>query len=89
MGSEGFVSTCKTSPAPRAIDASEPGFADKFRTPDSPSQTALLTTGDAFVLELGKAGVATEGFDCTGHVHFHTRKQKAHTAARPCSQAAT
>ena len=44
----------------RAIDANEPGFADKFRTPDSPSQTALLTAGDAFVLELDKAGVTAK-----------------------------
>ncbi len=41
----------------RAIDAKEPGFADKFRTPDSPSQSALLTAADAFVLELAKPGV--------------------------------
>ena len=44
----------------RAIDANEPGFADKFQTPSSPSQTALLTAGDAFVLELDKAGVAAK-----------------------------
>lgn len=41
----------------RAVDAAEPGFADKFRTPDSPSQTALLTAGDSVVLELAKPGV--------------------------------
>ena len=39
------------------MDAAEPGFADKFRTPDSPSQTALLTAGDSVVLELAKPGV--------------------------------
>ena len=41
----------------RAVDAAEPGFADKFRTPDSPSQTALLPAGDSVVLELAKPGV--------------------------------
>jgi hypothetical protein len=44
----------------RAIAAAEPGFADKFRLPDSPGQTALLTAADAFVLELDKAGVAAK-----------------------------
>ena len=43
--------------ASSAVDAAEPGFADKFRTPDSPSQTALLTAGDSVVLELTKPGV--------------------------------
>lgn len=32
-------------------------MADKFQTPGSPGQSALLTAADAFVLELGKAGV--------------------------------
>lgn len=41
----------------RAIDMTEPGFADKFRGPDSPSQTALLTAADAIVLELAQPGV--------------------------------
>ena len=41
----------------RAIDANEPGFADKFRPPDSPSQTALLTAGDSVVLELAQPSV--------------------------------
>ena len=41
----------------RAIDETQPGFADKYRTPDSPSQAALLTAADAFVLELDKAGI--------------------------------
>ena len=41
----------------RAVAAAEPGFADKFRTPDSPSQTALLTAGDSVVLELAQPGV--------------------------------
>ena len=30
----------------------------------------------------------TQGFARTGRGCFHTRKQKARTAARPCSQAA-
>ena len=42
----------------RAIEQDEPGFAVKFRLPDSPSQTALLTVADAVVVELKKAGVA-------------------------------
>ena len=41
----------------RAIGENEPGFEDKFQSPSSPSQSALLTAADAFVLELGKAGV--------------------------------
>ena len=44
----------------RAIAQDEPGFAEKFRTPDSPSQTALLTTADAVIAELKKAGVAAK-----------------------------
>ena len=39
------------------MDAAEPGFADKFRPPDSPSQTALLTAGDSVVLELAQPSV--------------------------------
>ena len=41
----------------RAIDAAEPGFADRYRLPDSPSQTALLTTADAVVLALAQPGI--------------------------------
>ena len=41
----------------RAIDANEPGFADSYRLPDSPSQTALLTAADAVVLELAQPGI--------------------------------
>ena len=36
----------------RAIAQDEPGFADKFRTPDSPSQAALLTAADSFLAQL-------------------------------------
>jgi len=36
----------------RAIGQDEPGFADKFRTPDNPSETALLTAADAFLAQL-------------------------------------
>ncbi len=36
----------------RAIAQDEPGFADTFRAPDSPSQTALLTTADALLAQL-------------------------------------
>src|SRR4051794_18403654 len=45
----------------RAISQDEPGFADKFRMPSNPADGALLTTADAFLLELGKKGV-TEKF---------------------------
>lgn len=41
----------------RAIDADEPGFADKYRTPDSPSQTALITAADPVVLALAQPGI--------------------------------
>lgn len=44
----------------RAINATEPGFADKFPAPSYPSQTALLTAGDSAVLELEKAGIAAK-----------------------------
>ena len=44
----------------RAIDQDEPGFATKYRLPDSPSQTALLTAADAVLVELKKAGVAAK-----------------------------
>jgi hypothetical protein len=44
----------------RAIAQDEPGFADKFRMPGNPSQAALLTGADAFLMELGKAGVAAK-----------------------------
>jgi len=42
----------------RAIEQDEPGFAAKYRLPDSPSQTALLTAADSVIIELKKAGVA-------------------------------
>ncbi len=42
----------------RAIAQDEPGFADPYRLPDGGSQTALLTTADAILLELKKPGVA-------------------------------
>jgi hypothetical protein len=38
----------------------EPGFADKFRGPDSPGQTALLTAADAMVREFAKPGVPAQ-----------------------------
>lgn len=41
----------------RALDAAEPGIADRFRLPDSPGQTALLTAADSAVQELAKPGV--------------------------------
>ena len=44
----------------RAIAQDEPGFADKFRLPDSPSQTALVTAADSVIAELKKAGVAAK-----------------------------
>ncbi|MEY2466356.1 MAG: hypothetical protein QOD03_877 [Verrucomicrobiota bacterium] len=44
----------------RAIAQDEPGFADKFRIPGNPSQVALLTAADAFLVELGKPGVAAK-----------------------------
>lgn len=45
----------------RAIEQDQPGVVAKFRLPDSPSQTALLTAVDAFIVELKKPGV-TEQF---------------------------
>ena len=33
-----------------AIAQDEPGFADQFRPPDGPGQTALLTATDAFLV---------------------------------------
>ncbi len=35
-----------------AIAQDEPGFADQFRPPDGPGQTAVLTTTDAFLVRL-------------------------------------
>jgi hypothetical protein len=36
----------------RALDQDDPGFADLFRAPDSPSQLALLTATDAILAKL-------------------------------------
>jgi len=44
----------------RAIEQDEPGIAASFRLPDSPSQTALLTAVDSFLIELKKPGVAVK-----------------------------
>lgn len=44
----------------RAIGQDEPGFAESFRTPGSPSQRDLLTTADAYIAELAKPGVAAK-----------------------------
>jgi len=44
----------------RAIAQDEPGFADNFPAPASPGQAALLTTADAYLAELKKAGVAAK-----------------------------
>ena len=41
----------------RAIAETQPGFADKYRLPDNPNQTALLTTADAVVQELAQPGI--------------------------------
>jgi hypothetical protein len=42
----------------RAITQDEPGFSDNFPSPANSAQPALLTTADAYLLELKKAGVA-------------------------------
>ncbi|MCM8610712.1 MAG: hypothetical protein NFW17_01290 [Candidatus Accumulibacter sp.] len=42
----------------RAIDAGEPGFADRFRSPAGANQQALLTAADAFARELADPAVA-------------------------------
>ena len=44
----------------RAIAQDEPGFGDRFRLPGNPSDAALLTTADAFLVELKKTGVAAK-----------------------------
>lgn len=44
----------------RAIAQDEPGFADRFPSPATPGQGALLTTADAFLAELKKPGVAAK-----------------------------
>ena len=44
----------------RAIAQDEPGFADRFPAPASPGHGALLTTADAYLLELAKPGVAAK-----------------------------
>lgn len=44
----------------RAIEQDEPGLAAKYRLPDSPSQTALMTAADAVLLEVKKAGIAAK-----------------------------
>jgi len=44
----------------RAIDAGEPGFADRFRNPATPTQQALLTAADAFARELADPAVVAK-----------------------------
>lgn len=44
----------------RAIAQDEPGFSDNFPAPASPGQAALLTTADAYLVQLAKAGVAAK-----------------------------
>ncbi len=44
----------------RAIAQDEPGFGDRFRLPGNPSDAALLTTADAFLVELKNTGVAAK-----------------------------
>ena len=44
----------------RAIDAGEPGFADRFRSPAGVNQKALLTAADAFARELADPAVAAK-----------------------------
>lgn len=43
----------------RAIAQDEPGFADNFAPPASPSQTALLTSADAFLAQFQAAAADT------------------------------
>ena len=44
----------------RAIDAGEPGFADRFRNPPTPTQQALLTAADAFARELADPAIVAK-----------------------------
>ena len=44
----------------RAIDAGEPGFADRFRNPPTPTQQVLLTAADAFARELADPAVVAK-----------------------------
>ena len=44
----------------RAIDAGEPGFADRFRNPATPTQQALLTAADAFARELADPAIVAK-----------------------------
>ncbi|MEF8728517.1 MAG: hypothetical protein V5B34_09935 [Accumulibacter sp.] len=44
----------------RAIDAGEPGFADRFRSPESAARNVLLTAADAFARELADPAVAAK-----------------------------
>ncbi len=44
----------------RAIAQDEPGFADNFPAVPSPGQAALITTADAYLIELKNAGVAAK-----------------------------
>ncbi|MEF8755172.1 MAG: hypothetical protein V5B60_14800 [Accumulibacter sp.] len=44
----------------RAIDVGEPGFADRFRSPENPTQNALLTAADAFARELADPAVVAK-----------------------------
>jgi len=41
-----------TARTARAIALEQPGFADAFRLPDPPTDTALLTTADAYIAHL-------------------------------------
>ena len=44
----------------RAIAQDDAGFGDRYRLPGNPSDAALLTTADAFLVEVKKAGVAAK-----------------------------
>ena len=48
----------------RAIDAGEPGFADRFRSAESAARNVLLTAADASVRELADPVVAAKFIAC-------------------------
>ncbi|MCX6894883.1 MAG: hypothetical protein NTZ16_05155 [Verrucomicrobia bacterium] len=43
-----------------AIAQDKPGFADRFRLPAAPTDGAIVTTADAYIIELNKPGIAAQ-----------------------------
>jgi hypothetical protein len=73
----------------RAIDAGEPGFADRFRSPAGVNQKALLTAADAFAREFADPAVATKFLACElpADQSAPVGRLRVGSEARRCSEA--